>query len=267
MLRGAAASDPDMAAGGHYSRQGEDRAWPHRLLIDHAKRLNGMRTVRLHPQESSYQLDDSRDSTRAVGVRALTQTSVEGRVHELVKEIAATLALETPAPPVSDTRAFEDYCKVVNAALAAHNFRDSHVFALYEPDSLEPDEVKQRLHGLLSNLRLFDCADADGDSSVLRVSRDELEAWYALHLHELSQRGLKVDPQLEPDQTPNENKPTEDSMNNPGHQTIKPSNHQRQRADRQRQQQHPGRQRCTDCPADYNRAARPGRRLDRTSPQ
>lgn len=213
VMHGGAAHDADIGAGGHYAKQGEDRAWPHRLLIDNARQLNGMRTVKLDPDEPSYRLDDSRASTRAVKFRAVTQTSVEGRVHELVKEIAATLALDKPPPPLAENTAFRDYCRVVNAALATHNSRDSHVFALCGPGSQDTDEVKSRLRDLLKNLRLFDSDDSSGESDVLRVDRDELEGWYALHLHELQQRGLSLEPRAEDKQTTDESTPQEPPMN------------------------------------------------------
>lgn len=211
VMHGGAARDPDIGAGGHYLRPGEARAWPHRLLIDNAKDLNGMRTVTLDPKRQ-YQLDDGRDSTRAVQFRALTMTSFEDRVHELINEVAATLALDQLPPPVADVDAFEDYCERLNAALATHNFRDSHVFALCGPDSLETDEVKARLRSLLSHLRLFDCTDTGADSSLLRVDRADLEGWYAWHLSELQQRGLRLDPQPEADPSTDKTQPKENPM-------------------------------------------------------
>ena len=230
VIRAAAASDPDINGGGRFPREGEDRAWPYRVTIDKARQLNGMRTVTVRPDESDFHyLDDSRDSTRAVRFRDLTQTSVEGRVHQLVAEIAATLEPDKkPPPPVSERRAFKDYCSRLNGVLPSYNFSDSHVFALCEPDSQEPDEVKEGVLDRLPNLSLFDCADPSGNSSVLRVDRDALDSWYALHLDELLKRGLNVDPQPEsqskpepePEPTADEPPPKEEAMSGTAPQLV-----------------------------------------------
>jgi len=211
VMRSAGATDPAVVEGGHFQRSGEDRAWAYRLLVDNAHKLDGMRVVALDQSNPQYRLDDSPESTLSVQFRAITQASDEGRVHELVKAIADRLAYDEPPPPVADP-GFNDYCQRLNGALSSCNDSAGHVFALCGPDSLETDEVKSRLRELLGDLRLFDCADPGGESTVLRVNRDKLESWYALRLNNLLAKGLEIPSDNKTEQSTAKTTPEEQTM-------------------------------------------------------
>jgi len=191
VVRTCAANDPslDPAAGASPGRwhqhHGESKGWPFTAMIDQSCGLDGLRLVQpLAGNEP--RLDDA--SVRAVRAGHVTQTSVDGRLYELVLAFADLLVFDGDKPAPGDAAAFTDFCARVNQMLWGLNYEDEHVFGLWDRANCEPDEVKQQLLQRLPDLRLFDCGEPARGSSVLRVDGAKLETWLAARLKAIAER-------------------------------------------------------------------------------
>jgi len=191
VVRTCAADDPSLNPAASPSRErwhqhhGESKGWAFTAMIDRSSGLDGMRLIQPRPG-TEPRLDDA--SIRAVRSGRVTQTSVDGRLYELVSAFADLLAFDGDKPPPGDAAAFADFCRRVNQMLWGLNYEDEHVFGLWERANCEPDEVKQQLLQRLPDLRLFDCGEPARTSSVLRVDGAKLETWFASRLKSIAER-------------------------------------------------------------------------------
>lgn len=189
VVRTCAAQDPGLgstASDGHWHQHhGESKGWPFTAMIDHSCGLDGLRLIQPRPG-TQPRLDDA--SVRVVRAGRVTQTSIDGRLYELVAAFADLLAFDGDKPPPGDAGAFADFCNRVNQMLWGLNYEDEHVFGLWERANCEPEEVKQGLLRCLPDLRLFDCGEPGRASSVLRVDGAKLETWLASRLKLVAER-------------------------------------------------------------------------------